>query len=48
MPLPDLLIQGYRQFRGSAFPGSEDRYRKLAIEGQQPEALAIERPKAIR
>lgn len=41
MPLPDFLAEGYRQFRSSAFLQSEDRYRKLAIEGQQPGALVI-------
>jgi carbonic anhydrase len=41
MPLPDFLAAGYRQFRSNAFPRSVDRYRKLAIEGQQPGALVI-------
>tara|TARA_R110002124_G_scaffold267777_1_gene435113 strand:- start:13520 stop:14146 length:627 start_codon:yes stop_codon:yes gene_type:complete len=41
MSLPDFLAEGYRQFRSDAFPQSEDRYRKLAIEGQQPGALVI-------
>ena len=41
MPLPDFLAEGYRQFRSSAFLQSEDRYRRLAIEGQQPGALVI-------
>lgn len=37
--LPDILADGYRQFRGHRFP--ENRYRQLATEGQRPAALVI-------
>jgi carbonic anhydrase len=35
------LIEGYRQFRESAWPAERDRFETLAREGQSPETMVI-------
>jgi carbonic anhydrase len=37
----DLLIEGYRRFRATAWPEHADRFAALAARGQSPRALVI-------
>ncbi|HYG90808.1 MAG TPA: carbonic anhydrase [Azospirillum sp.] len=37
----DTLIDGFRKFRATAFPNHKDRFRRLAIVGQNPRAAVI-------
>ena len=39
--LPDHLINGYRNFMTTRYPGERDHYRSLAREGQAPETMVI-------
>ncbi|RME66369.1 MAG: carbonic anhydrase [Alphaproteobacteria bacterium] len=41
MALPDSLIDGYRRFRQGAFAEQQQRYERLAAQGQQPATLVI-------
>lgn len=36
-----VLLNGFLNFRATAFPGQEERYRQLAIAGQHPRAAVI-------
>lgn len=35
------LIEGYRQFRATAWPAERDRFETLARDGQSPETMVI-------
>ncbi len=37
----ERLLEGYRRFRAQVWPQERDRYRVLAVRGQQPETLVI-------
>ena len=39
--LPEHLLNGYRNFMSSRYPGERDHYRSLAREGQAPETMLI-------
>ena len=38
---PEPLLEGYRSFRDGRYAGERDRYRRLAGQGQAPEAMVI-------
>ncbi len=38
---PELLLHGYRSFRGDRYAREQDRYRRLAEQGQAPEVMVI-------
>lgn len=40
-PLPEILVDSYRQWEKTAFQADQERYRKLAREGQNPHAMVI-------
>ena len=41
MPFPELLIQGYRAFRGGRLAREQGRFRELAESGQSPDVMVI-------
>jgi len=41
VPFPELLIQGYRAFRGGRLAREQGRFRELAESGQSPDVMVI-------
>ena len=39
--LPDYLLERYKRWKTHEFPSNRDLFRKLAIEGQNPQAMVI-------